>query len=76
MRYYWNPVLHPSADDVKVCPNFVLVTVYEWNVTTVAQPKATGHLFHLKINPEYNSICKIWWHEYDKTNKSFSVYIC
>jgi hypothetical protein len=26
---------------------------------------------HLKRSPNYNSICKLWWHQYNKTNKFF-----
>jgi hypothetical protein len=30
---------------------------------------------HLKRNPNYNSICKLWWHQYNKTHElCFSFY--
>jgi hypothetical protein len=33
-------------------------------------------MFHLKRNPNYNSICKFWWHQYNKTNElCFSFYL-
>jgi hypothetical protein len=33
-------------------------------------------MFHLKHNPDYNSICKLWWHQYNKTNELLLVFIC
>jgi hypothetical protein len=33
-------------------------------------------LFHLKCNPNYSSICKLWWHQYNKTDGLFcSLYL-
>jgi hypothetical protein len=28
-------------------------------------------VFHLKCNPKYNSICNLWWHQYNKSDKLF-----
>jgi hypothetical protein len=32
-------------------------------------------VFHLKRNSNWNSICKLWWHQYNKTNFFFKLFI-